>query len=323
MRTVKFKTAWYIITLLFLLQQGCGVLFYREEDERKRQEAEYRPYQQQNTIEAYQEFIKKYPDNLFVSEAKCSIEHLVFAPYEQKDTIEGYRDFMKSYPANRNISRAVEKIDQLEFKQFEDTDTIAAYREFLRQKLRSNYIMLAQQRLQDLEFRDLDTTCQKQFKFDLLLYRLNVNRVQEQLESTSADIADFTLFASIPRSTGRRCFTTNLIYGDALLRLNTNIDKSSELFFNVIISKLLVYLDQKFTLKKDIDGYCFTVSSSANRFHGDATVLLEYYFPVESVHQFALGKLKPEELFAKAIISGSTIEAPAQNAPASLPASQP
>jgi hypothetical protein len=320
---MKFRTAWYIITVLFILQQGCGVLFYREEDERKRQEAEYRPYQQQNTIEAYQEFIKKYPDNLFVSEAKCSIEHLVFAPYEQKDTIEGYRDFMKSYPANRNISRAVEKIDQLEFKEIEDTDTIAAYREFLRQKPRSNYIMLAQQRLQDLEFRDLDTTCQKQFKFDLLLYRLNVNRVQEQLESTSADIADFTLFASIPRSTGRRCFTTNLIYGDALLRLDTNNNKSSELFFNSIISKLLIYLDQKFTLKKDVDGYCFTVSSSANRFHGDATVLFEYYFPVESVHQFALGQLKPAELLARAVVITSSIAAPAQEAPASMPASRP
>jgi hypothetical protein len=320
---MKFKTAWYIITLLFLLQQGCGVLFYREEDERKRQEAEYRPYQQQNTIEAYQEFIKKYPDNLFVSEAKCSIEHLVFTPYEQKDTIEGYRDFMKSYPANRNITRAVEKIDQLEFKQIEDTDTIAAYREFLRQKPRSNYIMLAQQRLQDLEFRDLDTTCQKQFKFDLLLYRLNVNRMQQQLESTSADIADFTLFASIPRSAGRRCFTTNLIYGNALLRLDTNNNKSSELFFNAIISKLLVYLDQKFTLKKDVDGFCFTVSSSANRFYGDATILFEYYFPVESVHQFALGQLKPGDLLAQATVISTAIPAQTQKAPVNMPASQP
>ena len=297
------RLVWYFLSVFFLLLQGCGVLFYREEDERKRQEAEYRPYQQQNTIAAYQEFIKKYPDNLFVSEAKCTIELLQFSPYEQIDTIDGYREFMKSYPSNRNASRAVEKIDQLEFKQAEDADTIAAYREFLRQHPRSNYIMLAQQRLQDLEFRDLDTTCQNQFKFDLLLYRLNVNRVQQQLESTSADIADFTLFASILRSAGRQCFTTNLIYGDALLRLDTNSNKSSELFFNAIISKLLIYLNQKFTLKIDIDGFCFTVSSSANHFYGDATVLFEYFFPAESVHQFALGQLKPAELLAQATVT--------------------
>jgi hypothetical protein len=295
------RKVWIIVLLLFLLQ-GCAFLFSSDEEEWKRQEAEYRPYQQKNTIAAYLEFIKKYPDNLFISEARCSIETLEFTPYEQKDTIEGYRDFMKSYPANRNISRAVEKIDQLEFKQIEDTDTIAAYREFLRQKPRSNYIMLAQQRLQDLEFRDLDTACQKQFKFDLLLYRLNVNRVQQQLESTNADIADFTLFASIPRPAGRRCFNTNLIYGNALWHFDPNSKISSELFFNAIISKLLVYLDQKFTLKQDIDGFCFIVSSSANRFYGDATVLFEYYFPVESVHQFALGQLKPEELFARATV---------------------
>ena len=313
------KKVWFMIPLLFLLLQACGVLFFREEDERKRQEAEYRPYQQQNTIAAYQEFIQNYPDNLFVSEAKCSIDHLEFAPYEQKDTIEGYRDFMKSYPANRNIARAVAKIDQLEFKQAEDADTISAYREFFRQHPRSNYIMLAQQRLQDLEFRDLDTSCQKQFKFDLLLYRLNVNRMQQQLESSNPDIADFILFASIPRPAGRRCFNTNLIYGDVLLRLDANSKISSELFFNSLISKLLIYLDQKFTIKKDIDGFCFTVSSSANSFYSDATVLFEYFFPVESVHQFALGQLKPKELLARASVTSPVKPAQTKNAPGSIP----
>jgi hypothetical protein len=321
MRIMKFKTAWYIFTLIILLQQGCGVLFYREEDERKRQEAEYRPYQQKNSIEAYQEFIKKFPDNLFVSEAKCSIEFFEFAPYEQKDTIEGYRDFMKSYPANRNITRAVEKIDQLEFKQAEDADTIAGYREFLRQHPRSNYIMLAQQRLQDLEFRDLDTICQQQFRFDLLLYRLNVNRLQQQLEPANADIADFTLFASLPRLAGKRCFNTNLIYGDVLLQLDAN-SKSSDLLFNFLISKLLIYLDQKFTIKKDVEGFCFTVSSSANRFYGEAIIMLEYFFPTENVHQFALGQLKPEELFARARVTSPAKPAQTQNVPGSIPTSQ-
>ena len=306
-----------------MLQQGCGVLFYREEDERKRQEAEYLPYHQQNTITAYQEFIKKYPDNLFVSEAKCSIEQLEFVPYEQQDTVAGYRDFIKSYPSNRNIARAAEKIDQLEFKQAEDTDTIAAYREFLRQHPRSNYVMLAQQRLQDLEFRDLDVICQKQFKFDLLLYRLNVNRLQQQLEATNPDIADFVLSASLPAPAGMKYFTTKLIYGDVLLRFNQNTDKSSELFFNTIISKLLVYLDQKFTLKKAIDGFCFIVSSSGSNLHTDSVTTLQYYFPVEIVHQFALGKLKQEELFAQAVINSSVLAAPAHDAPATLPASRP
>jgi hypothetical protein len=323
MKNTTMRLVWYFLSVFFLLLQGCGVLFYREEDERKRQEAEYRPYQQQNTIAAYQEFMKKYPDNLFVSEAKCTIELLQFSPYEQKDTIDGYREFMKSYPSNRNASRAVEKIDQLEFKQAEDADTIAAYREFLRQHPRSNYIMLAQQRLQDLEFRDLDTTCQKQFKFDLLLYRLNVNRLQQQLKATNPYLTDFILFASLPQSGGRRCFTTKLIYGDVLLRLNTTIDKSSELFFNAIITKLLVYLDQKFTLKKDIDGFCFIISSSASSFDSDSIASLHYYFSVESVHQFSLGNLKPGELFTQALINSSVIAAPAQETPAAIPASRP
>jgi hypothetical protein len=75
--------------------------------------------------------------------------------------------------------------------------------------------------------------------------------------------------------------------------------------------------------KKDIDGFCYTVSASANRFYGDATNLLDYYFPVESVHQFSLGKLKPEELFTQALINRSVMAAPVQETPAAIPASRP
>ena len=142
-----------IFLICFLLLQGCGVLFYREEDERKRQEAEYRPYQQQNTIEAYQEFIKKYPDNLFVSEAKCSIEHLEFAPYEQKDTIEGYRDFMKSYPLTAIFHELLRKLISWNSSKLKTLIPSQHTVSFFDQKPRSNYIMLAQQRLQDLEFQ--------------------------------------------------------------------------------------------------------------------------------------------------------------------------
>jgi hypothetical protein len=315
------KTVWYILPVLFLLLQACGVLFFREEDERRRQEAEFAPYQQKNTIEAYQEFIQKYPDNPFAPTAKSSIENLEFAPYEMKDSIEGYREFMKSFPANRNLTRAAEKIEQLEYKQIEDTDTVAAYREFLRQNPHSNYTMLAQQRLQDLEFRALEQKCRDQYGFDLLLYRLNASRLQKALESIDTDnLTDFTLFASTDAYKGQRCFRTILIYSNSIERLDVKKKESAELFFNSVIAKLLVYLDQKFTNKKELDGFCFTISSSANCFYGDAAVLFEYYFPAGSVQQFVQGLLTPRELLALATVSIPANTTQAEKSSVSRPA---
>jgi len=307
--------------LMLSLLQGCGFLFESEEQERMRQEAEFKPYQQKNNIEGYREFIAKYPENMFIPLARGTIQDLEFAPCEQKNTIDGYREFIKTFPENRNSSRAAEKIEQLEFKQVEDTDTADAYREFLRKKPRSNYTLLAQQRLQELEFQSLDKRCRDQYHFDLLLYRLNVSRLQKELESASASsLADFTLFASIDTYKGQRCFHTLLIYGDTMARLDTNKKESSEPFFASVIAKLLVYLDQKFTNKKALDGFSFSVASSANRFYGDAAVLLVYYFPAESVHQFAQGLLKPGELLAQATVSTPANAAQAGKAPVSQPA---
>jgi hypothetical protein len=307
--------------MMCLLLQGCGALFHSEQEERMRQEAEFAPFQKENTIEGYRAFIRNFPENMYIPIARGAIEDLEYAPCEQKDTIEGYREFIRDFPANRNRSRADGRIEQLVFKRVEDTDTIEAYRDFLRKNPRSNYTMLAQQRLQDLEFQSLDKRCRDQYGFDLLLYRLNVSRLQKDLESAGASsLADFTLFASIDTYKGQRCFHTLLIYGDAMARLDMNKKESSEPFFASVIAKLLVYLDQKFTNRKALDGFSFSVESSANRFYGDAAVLMVYYFPAESVHQFAQGLLKPGELLAQATVSTPANAAQAGKPPAGEPA---
>lgn len=303
MQGTNMKALWCFILLLFLLQ-GCASLFRSDEDIRKEQEAQFEPYRQKNSIEAYRTFIQKYPDNIFIPLAKGTIEDLEFAPYEQQNSIAGYREFIKAFPANRNSVRAVEKIDQLEFSRIEDMDTAAAYREFIRKNPHSNYTMLAQQRLQELEFRELDKTCREQYRFDLMLYRLTVSRLQKELKPAGAvDLADFTLFASIDTYKGQRCFHTLLIYGDTIARLDTKSKESTELFFEPVIAKLLVYLDNKFARNKEISGFSFTIASSPNRFYGDAAVLFKYYFPSVSVHQFAQRQLGHKELLAGAIVS--------------------
>ncbi len=94
MKSSTIKT-WCCLVLMLSLLQGCGALFHSEQEERMRQEAEFKPYQQKNNIEGYREFIRNYPENMFIPIARGTIEDLEFAPCEQKDTIDGYREFIK------------------------------------------------------------------------------------------------------------------------------------------------------------------------------------------------------------------------------------
>lgn len=312
---------WCCIVVMLYLLQGCGALFRSDQEERMRQEAEFAPFQQKNSIEGYREFIRSFPENMYIPIARGAIDDLEYAPREQKDTIEGYRKFIRDFPANRNRSRAVGRIEQLEFKRVEDTDTIEDYRDFLRKNPRSNYTLLAQQRLQELEFEALDKICREQYGFDLLLYRLNAGRLQKELEATSAaGLADFTLFASIDTDGSRKCFRTFLIYGDALARLDTSKKESFAPIFDAVIAKLLIYLDRKFAKKNSLDGFCFTIASSAGRFLGDAAVLFDGYFSAESVHQFAQGTLGPGELLAGAAVSSPAKTPQTGKTPAGEPA---
>ena len=70
----------------------------------------YEPYKKLNTIEGYEEFISKYPNNFWADTARLNIKNLRYAEYEQIDTIEGYKEFIEKYPDNPNTTAAERRI---------------------------------------------------------------------------------------------------------------------------------------------------------------------------------------------------------------------
>ena len=287
----------------FLLLQGCGVLFIKEEDlGRKRfqeHEEQYKPFRLQNTIAAYKEFIEKYPQNMFLESARSNIKNLQFAPYEQEDTIEGYMEFVLRYPGNPHVFKANTRIEQNEIKRYEKMDTIDGYREFLAKYPESVFAVLAKKRLQELEFRALDSTLQKNYGFDLLLYRLALKRLKKELSAGgAAGLADFTPFASVADFEGQKYFQTHLIYTQNPASSEPGAKEFSDKLFDKVISRMLIYLDNKFVNKKNIYGFSFDVGSSAQRFYGDRKVFREYYFPIQLVRLFAQKKLDGKSLVA-------------------------
>ncbi len=302
------KKCTYIIvigSLLFL--QGCGMLIFSEEKRAMKKyqihEEQYNPYKLQNTIEGYREFISLHPKNLFVDDAKQQIENLEFAPYEEEDSVEGYMEFKMRYPTNRHAFKASVKIEQAEVKRYEKMDTIEGYNEFLSKYPDSTFAVLAQQSLQELEFREINNTLSTDYGFDLLAYRLNLNRLKKNLETVDGiNLGDFTCFASLTTYEGKKYFHTSLIYPTDLSYLDTTATETHERFFNPIISKALMYLESNFMSKDKIDGFSFDVSSSSHAYHGDRRIILEYYFPISQVILLATNKADSKDLLARSII---------------------
>ena len=289
------------------------------------QEAQYAPYKMKNSIEGFKEFIERYPKNTFVGEAKLQIENLEFAPYEQADSVEGYMEFNVLFPDNRYRSKAALKIEQSELKRYEKIDTVAGYKEYLAKYPDSNFAILARERLQELEFRELDKLLQEQYGFDLLAYRLQLRRLKKNLAPQAGfDMGAFACFVSFSPREQHRYFHTQLIYPTDISYLDISSDMLRTNFHERLFLPALAYLAKNFARQDGIDGFSFDISWSAGTYHGDRTVLAEYYISRDDVARFAQNMTDGAGLMATAevIIPERTAAAEIASQPAMKPAAE-
>lgn len=72
----------------------------------KAQNTEFRAAKAQNTIAAYENFMKKYPAHAFVPQAKALRDSLVFEKVKTQNTQQAYTRFIKNYPAAQQVRKA-------------------------------------------------------------------------------------------------------------------------------------------------------------------------------------------------------------------------
>lgn len=100
MKTRKtYATKLLIIFGLILLIVGCASVA-----------SHYSEVREIDTIEAYEEFIQKYPDSEFSNEAKEQIDEL---SAKSKNTIEGYREFIARHPESDFVKEATVRIKEI------------------------------------------------------------------------------------------------------------------------------------------------------------------------------------------------------------------
>lgn len=282
MNTLFRKTA---VVLVCVLVSGCAMLSHEEYQKRKYElhRSQFQPYRDRDTIEAYEEFIATYPENMFISTAQLLIANLEFAPYVARDTIDGYMEFKVRYPDNQHVGEANLKIEQIEIKRYEQEDSIEGYREFLQKYPESNFALLAKQRLQELEFKEHDALFQKRFGLDLLLYRLHLKRLKKKLAAgPAAGLAAFELFVTVSGDKDTPWVQTHFLYAQDPCRPGTENPERAQEVYARLIAPSLQYLTRKCAGKKAVAGFRFDVGVSKDRFYGDSQVLMRFSVPREA-----------------------------------------
>ncbi len=295
-----------VLFVVLMVCCGCGILFLTDEDLARRKfqhhKQEFRPYEQQNTIAAYKEFLAKHPKNMFAGTAQKAIVDLEFSPYEKRNTIEGYMEFKMLHPDNPHVDTANWNIEQIEIKRYDKMDTIAGYKEFLVKYPESIFAVTAKKRLQELEIRGLDNVMRTKYGLDLLKYRLHIRRLKKKLQPVGeVELDDFTPCFSMLKINGKKFFHTHLLYSRTVVPEGDPADAASRMYLENVLSPLLVYLEKNMPRKKGISGFSFDAAVSPHRFYGDRRVVREWFFSVDQTGFFVRRKLSGRELLAAAL----------------------
>lgn len=116
------QTTSYVLLLLLLIVSGCAI-----------QKGKWQKALNENTIEAYTQFLKEYPSSEYVSEAQSRIEDLSYSQASRTNTVEAFESFLERFPRGTHSEEARGTFNNLQIQRIEEAERQAeasAYDEF-------------------------------------------------------------------------------------------------------------------------------------------------------------------------------------------------
>jgi len=112
---------------------------------------------QENTISAYEEFMRQHPKSEYANEASVRLEELyikkIWREVSSKNTIQAYQSFLNKYPQSDFTNKANSKIEGLEWKKTIEMNNIEAYQSFLKKYPQSAFTDKAYSKIEGLEWK--------------------------------------------------------------------------------------------------------------------------------------------------------------------------
>jgi len=97
-----------------------------------RNQFEYRKYEKINTLAAYEEFIKKFPDAAQIPKAERNRNKLAFDAIKLQNTAIGYSNYIKAYPHSEFIQQAIKLRNAAAYSDALKVNKLEAYQEFIK-----------------------------------------------------------------------------------------------------------------------------------------------------------------------------------------------
>jgi len=128
-----------LIVLLFVIFTACDT-----------KQARWKNAESENTIEAYEKFIKDYPKSELVDTARVSLHVLYFQSTKKLNTIESYEDFLNRYPKSAFADTILKGLHHLYYKRAKEMNSIASYEDFFKRYPKSEYTDITRSSLDSL-----------------------------------------------------------------------------------------------------------------------------------------------------------------------------
>ena len=139
---------WFLLVMVVVLVFIAGCASEKKDWEKAKSE---------NTITAYEEFLKQYPKGEFADQSRTRIEKIYFKRAQTKNTIPAYKDFLKRYPKGTFADSARVEIEYFYFEQAQVKNTITAYEDFLKRYSQGPLADSARTRIEKLYFENAES----------------------------------------------------------------------------------------------------------------------------------------------------------------------
>ncbi len=147
MKTIFKQLCLVLLVVLFIV--GCATMHSRWKDA-----------ESINTIAAYEEFLRQYPDGELADNARSKIEELYFKQTKRRDTIWAYEGFLRKYPQGKFTEQAHMRLKELytkkAWKDARAKDTITAYENFLMKYPQGEFADRARSIIERLYFKQAE-----------------------------------------------------------------------------------------------------------------------------------------------------------------------
>lgn len=142
---------------------------YVKEAIRVRNQIAYEKAKQENTLEAYREFEKLYPNSLQINEVRMWIAEQTLDHLIDGGSREEIKELMKKTSNPEILSKAEQELERLCYEESREKNTIESYKTYLQRYPNGQYSKIAKQSLEELEYEKYVQT----YDVDELIYFLS------------------------------------------------------------------------------------------------------------------------------------------------------